>query len=71
MNNTENKMLIKTVDEFTMMKKLLKKDAFFAKFEVSMDVLTKLTARDAMVNTSVTDVAMTSTQKRMLVNGEF
>lgn len=66
-----NKMMINTVDELNMMKKLMKKDAFFAKFEVSMDVVSNLAAVDAIVYDSITDVAMTATQKQMLLKGEF
>jgi len=65
------KMIINSVDELNMMKGIMKADAFFAKFEVSMSVVTKLAARDALIHDSMTDVAMTVTQKKMLLNGEF
>jgi len=65
------KMIINSIDELNMMKGLMKADAFFDKFVVSMDVVASLAATDALTYDAMTDVAMTAAQKRMLVNGEF
>ena len=71
MNKLGKKMKINTVDELNLMKGLMKEDAFFAKFEVSTDVVSSLAAGDAMAYDAVTDIAMTSAQKKLLIKGEF
>ncbi len=72
MSNVKNKkMMINTVDEFNAIKGIISDEAFLEKFEVSSAVVTRLALRDAIAYESLTDVAMTATQKQMLLKGEF
>jgi len=70
-NTTDKKKVIHTVDEFNMLKKIMKKDAFYAKFELSIGLVTKITAKESVLENIYTDMSMNSAQKKMLINGEF
>jgi hypothetical protein len=55
--NTNGKMVIKTISEFDLMKSMMTKEAFYKKFTLSNDLVTKIAARDAMANVAFTDVS--------------
>ncbi len=57
-NKTVNgKMVLTTMSEFEMMKSMMTKEAFFKKFTLSMSLVSKIAAGDAMANANFGDVS--------------
>lgn len=59
----EKKMVLKTIDEFNMMKKLTSKKVFFERYELSMSLITKIAAVDAMSYAANTDRELSGDNK--------
>ncbi|MHA1815310.1 MAG: hypothetical protein ACTSX1_04840, partial [Candidatus Heimdallarchaeaceae archaeon] len=67
----KHKKRVNTVDELTMLKSIMKKEAFYDKFEVSMDVVSKMAAMDAMAADAISGIEMTGVERKELMNGEW
>lgn len=71
MNKLVKKMIINSVDELNMMKKLMKKEAFFDKFIVSMSLVSKMAAMDAMRDDAISGIEMIGVERKMLIEGKW
>lgn len=65
------KKIVNTISEFRMLKSIMKKEAFYNRFELSMKLVAEVAAEDGMVNNAFTDTEMTSAQKKLLIKGKF
>lgn len=69
---TTKKKLIKTIGEFNILKKMVTRDAFYEKFELSMELVAKITAEEALTKLYFEDSReMTSAEKKQLLSGKF
>ena len=51
------KIVITTMCEFELLKSMMTKEAFFSKYILSMNLVSKIAAKDAMANASFWDVS--------------
>ena len=67
----KNKMMVNTIGEFNMLKRLMKKDAFYAKFELSIGLVTKIAARDGISRNLNTEAQLDDVEKKEFMTGKW
>lgn len=71
MKTKNRKKVLNNVFDYDLFRDVMKDDSFFERFDVDMDVVAKVAARDAMTYNKSSDMSMTEAERIRLVRGEF